>query len=94
MGQNSIGIDTTAHAGWRRKVTGDFRSAQRVLESLRDTSAQAKRELDETRESLNLKIKQSGWSLFKDNSNFRRAVYLGVLVQVMQQFTGMNGSSP
>lgn len=67
---------------------GDFRSAQRVLESLRDTSAQAKRELDETRESL--KIKQSDWSLFKDNSNFRRAVYLGVLLQVMQQFTGMN----
>ncbi|MEM6162320.1 sugar porter family MFS transporter [Erwinia sp. P6884] len=67
---------------------GDFRSAQRVLDRLRDTSEQAKRELDEIRESL--KIKQSGWSLFKDNSNFRRAVYLGVLLQVMQQFTGMN----
>ena len=51
---------------------GDFRSAQRVLDRLRDTSEQAKRELDEIRESL--KIKQSGWSLFKDNSNFRRAV--------------------
>lgn len=67
---------------------GDFRTAQRVLDRLRDTSEQAKRELDEIRESL--KIKQSGWSLFKDNSNFRRAVYLGVLLQVMQQFTGMN----
>ena len=67
---------------------GDFRDAQRVLDRLRDTSEQAKRELDEIRESL--KIKQSGWSLFKDNSNFRRAVYLGVLLQVMQQFTGMN----
>lgn len=67
---------------------GDFRTAQRVLDRLRDTSEQAKHELDEIRESL--KIKQSGWSLFKDNSNFRRAVYLGVLLQVMQQFTGMN----
>lgn len=37
-----------------------------------------------------MKIKQSGWALFKDNSNFRRAVFLGVLLQVMQQFTGMN----
>ncbi|VFT72832.1 Arabinose-proton symporter [Klebsiella aerogenes] len=46
-----------------------------------------KRELDEIRESL--KVKQSGWSLFKDNSNFRRAVFLGILLQVMQQFTGM-----
>lgn len=67
---------------------GDFRTAQRVLDRLRDTSEQAKRELDEIRESL--KIKQSGWSLFKGNSNFRRAVYLGVLLQIMQQFTGMN----
>ncbi|NTY86044.1 sugar porter family MFS transporter [Serratia fonticola] len=62
--------------------------ARKVLEMLRDTTEQAKAELDEIRESL--KIKQSGWALFKDNKNFRRAVYLGVLLQVMQQFTGMN----
>jgi SP family galactose:H+ symporter-like MFS transporter len=67
---------------------GDFRSAERVLSRLRDTSEQAKRELDEIRESL--KVKQSGWQLFQSNSNFRRAVFLGVLLQVMQQFTGMN----
>ncbi|NIF21194.1 sugar porter family MFS transporter [Candidatus Pantoea multigeneris] len=67
---------------------GNFRDAQRVLDRLRDTSEQAKRELDEIRESL--KIKQTGWSLFTSNSNFRRAVFLGVLLQVMQQFTGMN----
>ncbi|MDU3077675.1 MAG: sugar porter family MFS transporter, partial [Mixta calida] len=67
---------------------GHFRDAQRVLDRLRDTSEQAKRELDEIRESL--KIKQSGWSLFRSNSNFRRAVFLGILLQVMQQFTGMN----
>jgi SP family galactose:H+ symporter-like MFS transporter len=65
-----------------------FVDAERVLLRLRDTSAEAKRELDEIRESL--KVKQSGWSLFKENSNFRRAVFLGVLLQVMQQFTGMN----
>jgi SP family galactose:H+ symporter-like MFS transporter len=59
-----------------------------VLLRLRDTSAEAKRELEEIRESL--KVKQSGWALFKENSNFRRAVFLGVLLQVMQQFTGMN----
>lgn len=50
-----------------------FVDAERVLLRLRDTSAEAKRELDEIRESL--KVKQSGWSLFKDNSNFRRAVF-------------------
>ncbi|HKM97360.1 MAG TPA: sugar porter family MFS transporter [Buttiauxella sp.] len=65
-----------------------FHDAERVLLRLRDTRAEAKRELEEIRESL--KVKQSGWSLFKDNSNFRRAVFLGILLQVMQQFTGMN----
>lgn len=67
---------------------GNFRDAQRVLDRLRDTSEQAKHELDEIRESL--KIQQSGWQLFKHNGNFRRAVFLGILLQVMQQFTGMN----
>lgn len=65
-----------------------FVDAERVLLRLRNTSAEAKRELDEIRESL--QVKQSGWALFKENSNFRRAVFLGVLLQVMQQFTGMN----
>lgn len=67
---------------------GDFRDAQRVLDRLRDTSEHAKRELDEIRESL--KVKQSGWQLFQHNRNFRRAVFLGILLQIMQQFTGMN----
>ncbi|MDN5679609.1 MAG: sugar porter family MFS transporter [Ewingella sp.] len=67
---------------------GDDNKARRVLERLRDSSAQAKNELDEIRESL--KIKQSGWGLFTSNKNFRRAVFLGILLQVMQQFTGMN----
>lgn len=65
-----------------------FIEAEQVLMRLRDTSDEAKKELNEIRESL--KLKQSGWGLFKDNANFRRAVYLGVLLQVMQQFTGMN----
>ena len=67
---------------------GRFADAEKVLLRLRGVSAQAKRELDEIRESL--QVKQSGWSLFKENSNFRRAVFLGVLLQVMQQFTGIN----
>ena len=65
-----------------------FHDAERVLLRLRDTSAEAKNELDDLRESL--QVKQTGWALFKENNNFRRAVFLGVLLQVMQQFTGMN----
>jgi len=69
-------------------ATGRYHDAQKVLERLRSTDIQAKKELDEIRESL--KVKQSGWSLFLTNANFRRSVGLGVLLQVMQQFTGMN----
>lgn len=55
---------------------------------LRDTSEKARDELNDIRESL--KLKQGGWALFKINSNVRRAVFLGMLLQAMQQFTGMN----
>ena len=62
--------------------------AEEVLRMLRDTSEKARDELNEIRESL--KLKQGGWALFKINRNVRRAVFLGMLLQAMQQFTGMN----
>ncbi|XOD70134.1 MAG: sugar porter family MFS transporter [Sodalis sp. (in: enterobacteria)] len=67
---------------------GRYNEAQKVLDMLRSSSEQVRKELEEIRESL--KIKQSGWMLFKENSNFRRSVFLGILLQMMQQFTGMN----
>jgi SP family galactose:H+ symporter-like MFS transporter len=72
---------------WLASRNRDAQALQ-VLEKLRDSSQQAQNELNEIRESL--KLKQSGWRLFLQNGNFRRAVYLGILLQVMQQFTGMN----
>lgn len=62
--------------------------AKQILIRLRDSSEQAQQELDAIRESL--KVKQNGWELFKQNKNFARAVFLGILLQIMQQFTGMN----
>lgn len=62
--------------------------AEEVLRMLRDTSEKARQELNEIRESL--RMKQGGFSLFRQNGNVRRAVYLGMLLQGMQQFTGMN----
>lgn len=67
---------------------GQHVQAERVLRMLRDTSEKAREELEEIRESL--KVKQGGWALFKANRNVRRAVFLGMLLQAMQQFTGMN----
>lgn len=67
---------------------GKHIEAEEVLRMLRDTSEKARQELNDIRESL--KVKQGGWSLFKANRNVRRAVFLGMLLQAMQQFTGMN----
>ena len=70
------------------KMRGRDAEALAVLNDLRDSPAEAHRELAEIDEQL--KEKQHGWSLFTGNANFRRSVWLGVLLQVMQQFTGMN----
>ena len=67
---------------------GHFEKAKDVLKMLSTTDAKADGELNEIKESL--KVKQEGWELFKVNKNVRRAVYLGMLLQAMQQFTGMN----
>ena len=37
-----------------------------------------------------LKVKQNGFEMFKTNSNFRRAIGLGIGLQIIQQLTGIN----
>ena len=37
-----------------------------------------------------VKVKQNGFELFKTNPNFRRAIALGVGLQIIQQLTGIN----
>ena len=59
-----------------------------VLQRLRGDSAIVEREAADIEEQL--KTPQRGWHLFLENRNFRRSVGLGVLLQLMQQFTGMN----
>ncbi|AIF46608.1 D-galactose transporter GalP [Dyella japonica A8] len=59
-----------------------------VLLRLRGDSSVVAREAADIEEQL--KTPQRGWHLFLENRNFRRSVWLGVLLQLMQQFTGMN----
>ena len=59
-----------------------------VLRRLASSDDEADRELAEIEASL--KVEQKGFPLFRDNRNFRRAVFLGVGLQVIQQFTGIN----
>jgi len=59
-----------------------------VLTRLRGDADIVKHEIADIEEQL--KQPHLGWQLFKQNSNFRRSVGLGVLLQLIQQFTGMN----
>jgi len=59
-----------------------------VLRRLRGNPDIVEREANDIREQL--KMPQRGWHLFLENRNFRRSVGLGILLQLMQQFTGMN----
>jgi SP family galactose:H+ symporter-like MFS transporter len=69
-------------------MRGRKREATEVLQKLRGDAGQVAREVADIEEQL--KTPQRGWHLFLQNRNFRRSVGLGVLLQVMQQFTGMN----
>jgi MFS transporter, SP family, galactose:H+ symporter len=46
------------------------------------------REIDEI--ESNLKQKQEGWKLFLSSGPFRKAIFLGMVLQVIQQLTGIN----
>ncbi|SFK66162.1 sugar porter family MFS transporter [Rhodanobacter glycinis] len=62
--------------------------AVEVLRRLRGDDDHVAREVADIEEQL--KNPQRGWHMFFQNANFRRSVGLGVLLQVVQQFTGMN----
>jgi len=62
--------------------------ARRVLQRLGASEAEADNELEAIQEGM--QVRQSGADLFRHNSNFRRAVFLGVSLQMIQQFTGIN----
>ncbi|RCS28610.1 sugar porter family MFS transporter [Rhodanobacter denitrificans] len=69
-------------------MRGRKEEAAGVLHRLRGDREQVAREVSDIEEQL--RTPQKGWHLFLQNANFRRSVGLGVLLQVMQQFTGMN----
>lgn len=69
-------------------MRGRREEAEQVLAKLRGNAQEIHKEIIDIEEQL--KTPQRGWHLFQQNSNFRRSVGLGVLLQVMQQLTGMN----
>lgn len=64
------------------------KSAQQVLTKIRSSRSEVAREMAEIEKDISLK--QKGFHLLFHNSNFRRAVFLGISLQVIQQLTGIN----
>jgi len=69
-------------------LRGRREEAQQVLLRLRGDAVIVAREAAEIEESL--RTPQAGWQLFLQNANFRRSVALGIGLQLVQQFTGIN----
>jgi MFS transporter, SP family, galactose:H+ symporter len=69
-------------------LRGRKKDAEIVLAKLRGDESVVAKEVADI--EAQLKTKQHGWSMFRENPNFRRSVGLGMLLQAMQQFTGMN----
>ena len=70
-------------------LNGKKTDSERVLIRLRGDKEVVSRELREIDKALTDDSPESGWSLLK-NSNFKRAVTLGIVLQLFQQFTGIN----
>ncbi|MFZ4597396.1 MAG: sugar porter family MFS transporter [Terrimicrobiaceae bacterium] len=59
-----------------------------VFRRMKLDEAEIAAEVQEIEDST--KVKQNGWQLLRENSNFRRAIGLGIGLQIIQQLTGIN----
>lgn len=69
-------------------MRGRREEAKAILLTLREEDEAVEVELEDIAQQL--QQPQESWGMFRSNRNFRRAVGLGMLLQIMQQFTGMN----
>lgn len=83
-----IGVLTLPDSPRWLMMAGQREMALAVLSKLRGDPVVVAREAADIEEQL--RIPQRGWHMFLENRNFRRSVGLGVLLQIMQQLTGMN----
>ena len=69
-------------------LNGFRERAIEVFRLMKLDEAEIASEVREIEDSV--KVKQNGFELFKTNPNFRRAIALGVGLQIIQQLTGIN----
>ncbi len=70
-------------------MRGDKDRARKVLRLLRSDEEVAEAELADIHARLE-KSSDAGFGLFRSNRNFRRSVFLGIVLQIMQQLSGIN----
>lgn len=70
--------------------TNNKKEAIIILKKLRYSKFEVNKEIKEIFNNIKYKNQSFGWNLFKQNINFRRSVILGIILQIIQQFTGMN----
>ncbi|EHH68771.1 sugar porter family MFS transporter [Gluconobacter morbifer] len=61
-----------------------------TLRNLRHTPQAAETEIQDIRTQLQSQVRQRGLAMFLEDPNFRRSVMLGIGLQIVQQFTGIN----
>ncbi|WP_130731899.1 sugar porter family MFS transporter [Komagataeibacter xylinus] len=70
-------------------MRGEKLRARTVMRYLRPSPQQADREISDIATELT-RGRSEGFSFFRNNANFRRSVGLGIVLQIMQQLTGIN----
>ncbi|MCP3968015.1 MAG: sugar porter family MFS transporter [Lentisphaerae bacterium] len=70
-------------------LKGKEEDARAVLSSIREHESHADDEFDEIKKNINAESKQSGWRMLKE-SYFLKVLGLGVLLMLLQQFSGIN----
>jgi MFS transporter, SP family, galactose:H+ symporter len=69
-------------------LKGFQEKAKDVFRKLKLDEVEIEAEVQEIEDSV--KVKQDGFSLLRNNPNFRRAIGLGIGLQIIQQLTGIN----
>ncbi|CDZ16332.1 Galactose-proton symporter [Candidatus Johnevansia muelleri] len=64
--------------------------ARKILWKIRSSKNEIEYEIKEIKECISSNSKTNGFNFFKSNYNFRRSVFLGITLQIVQQFTGIN----
>jgi len=83
-----LGVLTLPRSPRWLMMKGRNDEARKVLNSLRTETAVVEREMSDI--ARQLEVKEQGFALLRTSRDFRRSLALGVMLQVVQQLTGIN----